>query len=103
MSSDNTDSSSGNKTISQKLKEITSAPLGQPLPLDDHACSVSLPTWSSVVGYEEGDPQVSNALSCGYPRFVYHPYVLKLANVALEMDAKQRLDDDDYDDKGDWD
>ena len=31
-----------------------SLPLGDPLPADEHACSVSLPTWSSVVGYEEG-------------------------------------------------
>ncbi|KAL7560910.1 hypothetical protein ACA910_008190 [Epithemia clementina (nom. ined.)] len=55
-----------------------SQPLGYPLPTDEHACSVSLPTWSSVVGYEEGTPSVTNAMLCGYPRFVYHPYVKQL-------------------------
>jgi cystathionine gamma-synthase len=61
-----------------------SKPLGSPLPFDEHACSVSLPTWSSVVGYEEGDEAVTSAMRCGYPRFVYHPYVLQLADVFLE-------------------
>lgn len=56
----------------------SSQPLGAPLPDDAHACSVSLPTWASVVGYEEGDAVVSSMLKCGYPRFVYHPYVLRL-------------------------
>jgi cystathionine gamma-synthase len=61
-----------------------SRPLGSPLPEDEHACSVSLPTWSSVVGYEEGDPLITKALKCGYPRFVYHPYVLRLMETVLE-------------------
>jgi len=55
-----------------------SLPLGTPLPSDSHACSVSLPTWKDVVGYEEGDSSVLQALRCGYPRFVYHPYVAQL-------------------------
>ena len=71
-----------------------SMPLGHPLPLDEHACSVSLPTWSSVVGYEEGSPQVTEKLACGYPRFVYHPYVIKLMAVALEMDKKLQCQND---------
>jgi cystathionine gamma-synthase len=61
-----------------------SKPLGSPLPFDEHACSVSLPTWSSVVGYEEGDKEVVSAMNCGYPRFVYHPYVLQLMQVFLD-------------------
>lgn len=61
-----------------------SKPLGSPLPFDEHACSVSLPTWSSVVGYEEGDESVTSAMQCGYPRFVYHPYVLQLAQYFLD-------------------
>jgi cystathionine gamma-synthase len=52
--------------------------MGAALPTDEHACSVSLPTWASVVGYEEGDPNVTRALSTGYPRFVYHRYVVQL-------------------------
>ena len=71
----------------------TSLPLGHPLPLDEHACSVSLPTWCSVVGYEEGSPEVTDKLACGYPRFVYHPYVIQLMNAALEIDkAKSQVD-----------
>lgn len=66
----------------------TSLPLGHPLPLDEHACSVSLPTWSSVVGYEEGSTEVTEKLACGYPRFVYHPYVLRLMDAALKMDEE---------------
>lgn len=58
--------------------------LGDPLPFDEHACSVSLPTWGSVVGYEEGDKDTVMALKTGYPRFVYHPYVLQLMEVVLE-------------------
>ena len=54
------------------------------MPRDEHACSVSLPTWSSVVGYEEGVPSVTNAMLCGYPRFVYHPYVLQLMAMIVE-------------------
>ena len=65
-----------------------SVPLGHPLPLDEHACSVSLPTWSSVVGYEEGSPQITSKMACGYPRFVYHPYIIQLMDAALDIDIK---------------
>ena len=74
---------------SKKGLPNSSLPLGHPIPLDEHACSVSLPTWSSVVGYEEGSPQIASKLACGYPRFVYHPYIIKLMNVSLEMDRKK--------------
>lgn len=78
-----------------------SVPLGRPLPLDEHACSVSLPTWSSVVGYEEGSPQIISKLACGYPRFVYHPYVIQLMDAALDKDLKLQTENnttkDDYD------
>lgn len=65
-------------------------PLGTPLPIDEHACSVSLPTWCSVVGYEEGSPSVTEKLACGYPRFVYHPYIMQLMGAALESDKSLR-------------
>lgn len=60
-----------------------------PLPTDEHACSVSLPTWSSVVGYEEGDVAITSAMRCGYPRFVYHPYVLQLMEEVVPKEASQ--------------
>lgn len=37
-----------------------------------------MPQWLDVVGYEEGEERVHSQLKCGYPRFVYHPEVLKL-------------------------
>jgi cystathionine gamma-synthase len=68
-------------------------PLGVPLPRDEHACSVSLPTWSSVVGYEEGDSNVISMLATGYPRFVYHPYVVQLMQTILQMHGNVATED----------
>ncbi|GMH53796.1 hypothetical protein TrST_g8084 [Triparma strigata] len=73
---------------SSSSSPLTSPPLGQPLPLDEHACSVAMPKWSHIVGYEEGDPNVAMALACGYPRFVYHPYLQRLMSHALEKYSK---------------
>lgn len=39
---------------------------------------MALPTWESVVGYEEGDPEIVNKLSVGYPRFILHEKVREL-------------------------
>lgn len=51
--------------------------LGIPLPPTKHGCSVCLPTWQDVIGYEEADPAVIEKLQLGYPRFVFHPLVQK--------------------------
>jgi cystathionine gamma-synthase len=53
--------------------------LGQPIPASPHAVSVALPRWQDVVGYEEKRPAVMDRLSSGYPRFVIHPLIQKLA------------------------
>src|SRR5215467_1986372 len=53
--------------------------LGYPIPASTHAVSVALPRWQDVVGYEEKQPAVMSRLSSGYPRFVIHPLVQKLA------------------------
>ena len=53
--------------------------LGKPLPDSPHAVSVSLPRWEDVVGYEEKKPEVVSKMTLGYPRFVIHPLVAKLA------------------------
>lgn len=55
--------------------------LGYPVPFDDHACSVILPHWSDIVGYEEGDKNVINAMKSGYPRFKIHASVELLFNI----------------------
>jgi cystathionine gamma-synthase len=53
--------------------------LGAPIPSSPHAVSVALPRWRDVVGYEEKDANVVNALKSGYPRFFIHSEVQKLA------------------------
>ena len=51
--------------------------LGKPIPNDDHAISMCLPTWRSVVGYEERDKEIMGSIQLGYPRFLYHPLIEK--------------------------
>lgn len=63
--------------------------LGASLPDLPHAVSMCLPTWESVVGYEERNPEVMRTLACGYPRFVLHPEVGSLcAAAAAEFGRK---------------
>ena len=57
----------------------TAETLGRPLPDSIHAVSMALPRWQDVVGYEEHRPEVLARLTSGYPRFVVHPLVKKLA------------------------
>jgi cystathionine gamma-synthase len=52
--------------------------LGLPLPDTLHACSVCLPTWESILGYEEGREKVVKRMRTGYPRFFKHPAVERL-------------------------
>lgn len=52
--------------------------LGFPLPDSAHACSMCLPTWDSVIGYEEGREKIVKRLRTGYPRFFKHPGVERL-------------------------
>lgn len=60
------------------------ADLGIPLPDSPHACSVCLPTWEAVVGYEEGRDKVVRRMRTGYPRFFRHPLVERLTAMARE-------------------
>jgi cystathionine gamma-synthase len=53
--------------------------LGRPIPDSPHAVSFALPRWQDVVGYEEKRPETVDRLTSGYPRFVIHPLVAKLA------------------------
>jgi cystathionine gamma-synthase len=52
--------------------------LGKPLPDSSHACSMCLPTWETVLGYEEKREKVMKRLRAGYPRFFRHPVVERL-------------------------
>lgn len=61
--------------------------LGKPIPPSPHATSVCLPLWEHVVGYEEGNPEILEAMQLGYPRFVLHPCVDELFSLAEERFA----------------
>lgn len=63
--------------------------LGRPMPDSPHACSVALPLWEHVVGYEEGTRYVINALMLGYPRFFIHPWVNRAFHAAERRFAKE--------------
>jgi len=65
-----------------------SSDLGIPIPDSAHAVSVAMPTWDSVVGYEEDDAKVMRALQCGYPRFFCHPKVQALFDEATRRFAR---------------
>ena len=55
------------RTIQEK-----NLPLGTSLPPKQiHAVGVSMPLWSDVIKYEEGDRETLDKLSGGYPRFVF--------------------------------
>ena len=58
------------------------------MPDTTHACAVSLPTWDSVIGYEEGRDRVMKKLEAGYPRFFLHPLVKRLFAKATEEIAE---------------
>ncbi|KAJ6788886.1 hypothetical protein PWT90_00096 [Aphanocladium album] len=45
------------------------------------AVSVSLPTWKSNVGYEEGEQWVVSRMATGYPRFFIHKSISELGHV----------------------
>ena len=53
---------------------------GQTLPVNNiHAVSVSMPNIQDVIDYEEQTPQILEKIKSGYPRFILHPYLKKLA------------------------
>lgn len=70
--------------LSSPLPSSRRVPLGEALPDDPHAVSVSLPTWADNVGYEEGEPRVVLAMRSGYPRFFIHPRVAELFRICEE-------------------
>jgi cystathionine gamma-synthase len=57
--------------------------LGKAIPDSRHAISMALPTWRDVIGYEEKDPRVIDAIESGYPRFLIHPDVRRLARTVV--------------------
>jgi cystathionine gamma-synthase len=47
-----------------------------------------MPLWEHIIGYEEGEPHVWEALALGYPRFVVHPYNARLFRSCERLFAK---------------
>jgi len=63
-------------------------PCGETLPVDNvHAVSVSIPTFKDVISYEEGR---NTEIKSGYPRFVLHPYLKKMA---LHLEQEYAVDE----------
>ncbi|KAK7752107.1 Cystathionine gamma-synthase [Diatrype stigma] len=59
---------------------MPSIDLGESIPPNTpHAISVSLPTWKSNIGYEEGEGWVMNSLTSAYPRFGIHKSIQAFA------------------------
>jgi len=64
--------------------------VGFPLPDSSHACVVSLPTWESVIGYEENDAAIVAKMRSGYPRFFIHPITARYLKGLEERFAGDR-------------
>ncbi|KAH7625954.1 hypothetical protein SMAC4_08318 [Sordaria macrospora] len=67
--------------------------LGDSIPSETaHAVSVSLPTWSANVGYEEGQDWVVKRMTTGYPRFFIHRSIQAFAAdiVAKHVNTKAK-------------
>ncbi|GMM38699.1 cystathionine gamma-synthase [Saccharomycopsis crataegensis] len=70
--------------MEQKINSVSQS-VGVPIPNNtDHAVSVTLPTWASVVGYEEGDQNVVLKMQTGYPRFFIHNSIQKLTDYLIQ-------------------
>lgn len=60
------------------------ADLGMPMPDKQHACSVSLPTWNSVLGYKQGLKKIIRRIRSGNPRHFNHSLVSRLLDEASD-------------------
>ena len=69
------------------MNSLRHIPLGARVPDSPHAVVSSLPTMADVIGYQEHDPRVVNAMASGYPRFFVHAYVAQLIEHYLEREA----------------
>jgi cystathionine gamma-synthase len=62
------------------MSAFSHLPLGQRIPAGTpHAVSASLPTMRDVIGYEEKNPEITQHMTSGYPRFVKHPFLKKVS------------------------
>jgi len=65
---------------------------GETLPVNNvHAVSVSMPNIQDVIDYENQTPEILEKITSGYPRFILHPYLRKMA---LYIKSKYKITDD---------
>ncbi len=73
------------------MKGFPTYAVGARVPDSPHAVCCSLPTLRDVIGYEEEDPAVRRHVCSGYPRFVEHTYLRRLAeHVGTELALTDR-------------
>ncbi|KAI9891595.1 MAG: hypothetical protein M1814_002529 [Vezdaea aestivalis] len=66
------------------------ADIGESIPPNTpHAVSVSLPTWSAIVGYETGEEWVLSKMMTGYPRFFIHKKIRELAQSVRSLYGRE--------------
>jgi cystathionine gamma-synthase len=81
--------------VTSNIYDLTESPicnpedLGKPIPDSPHAVSVALPLWEHVIGYEENDPAIVDAMQLGYPRFKKNPFVQKMIDDVTDRFAKE--------------
>jgi cystathionine gamma-synthase len=71
--------------VSAAMSAFVPIPLGQRIPNSIHAVSCSLPTMRAVHGYERRDPEITQHLTSGYPRFVLHPFLRQLSQHLVQQ------------------
>lgn len=64
--------------------EIRTYQLGENFLGSPHAVSASLPTMQDIIGYEEKEARVHDAMQGGYPRFKRHAFLKQLSKVFLQ-------------------
>ncbi len=76
-------------SVTLVMNSLRNYALGERCPSSPHAVVSSLPTMRDVIGYEERDPRVVEALNSGYPRFVVHAFIEALIEYYTKREGLQ--------------
>ena len=69
------------------MSSLKHYPLGASVSNSPHSVTTCLPTMDDVIGYEEKEPRVMQAMSAGYPRFLRHRLIEELLNFYLDREG----------------
>ncbi|MEC8190069.1 MAG: hypothetical protein VX033_02660, partial [Verrucomicrobiota bacterium] len=69
------------------MSSLKHYPLGASVSNSPHSVTTCLPTIADVIGYEEKEPRVMQAMSAGYPRFLRHRWIEDLLNFYLDREG----------------